>query len=284
MAGPLLVVDAPSMLFRAFYALPKTITGRRRAAGERAARHREPDPARGRDAPAARRRPLLRAGRRRLPGRALPGYHAERGPRCRRSCAPQFDRRAARSSAPSAGRSPTTSSLEADDLLGTFARPRPRPGGRALLLTGDRDMFQCAADAVTVLYVQHRRQGGRAGRPGRGRGALRHRARAGPRLHRPARRPLRRAARARRASGEKTAAELLREHGSLEASSTRRSAIARPKLRTALIEPARGAARVQRHRDAARRRRRPAARTRTPTGKAPPRPRSNWACGNSPSD
>ncbi|HEY5333054.1 MAG TPA: hypothetical protein VIJ21_05845, partial [Solirubrobacterales bacterium] len=27
MAGPLLVVDAPSMLFRAFYALPKTITG-----------------------------------------------------------------------------------------------------------------------------------------------------------------------------------------------------------------------------------------------------------------
>jgi 5'-3' exonuclease len=26
-AGPLLVVDAPSMLFRAFYALPKTITG-----------------------------------------------------------------------------------------------------------------------------------------------------------------------------------------------------------------------------------------------------------------
>src|ERR1700749_834356 len=27
MPGPLLVVDAPSMLFRAFYALPKTITG-----------------------------------------------------------------------------------------------------------------------------------------------------------------------------------------------------------------------------------------------------------------
>ena len=27
MAGPLLVVDAPSMMFRAFYALPKTITG-----------------------------------------------------------------------------------------------------------------------------------------------------------------------------------------------------------------------------------------------------------------
>ena len=44
-------------------------------------------------------------------------------------------------------------SLEADDLLGTYAQLETKAGGRALLLTGDRDMFQCASDSVTVLYV-----------------------------------------------------------------------------------------------------------------------------------
>ncbi len=44
--------------------------------------------------------------------------------------------------------------LEADDLLYTLASAERRAGGRALLLTGDRDMFQCAQEDVTVLYLR----------------------------------------------------------------------------------------------------------------------------------
>src|SRR4051794_13635730 len=45
-------------------------------------------------------------------------------------------------------------SLEADDLLGTYARLEEAADGRALLMTGDRDMFQCASERTTVLYVR----------------------------------------------------------------------------------------------------------------------------------
>ena len=39
----------------------------------------------------------------------------------------------------------TSDDLEADDLLGTYARREAEAGGHALLMTGDRDMYQCAA-------------------------------------------------------------------------------------------------------------------------------------------
>ncbi|MEA2178048.1 MAG: hypothetical protein QOG77_1345 [Solirubrobacteraceae bacterium] len=42
--------------------------------------------------------------------------------------------------------------LEADDLLGTLATLESEAGGDALLFTGDRDMFQCASDRVTILF------------------------------------------------------------------------------------------------------------------------------------
>ena len=45
-------------------------------------------------------------------------------------------------------------SLEADDLLGTYARLEAEAGGRALVMTGDRDMFQCVGERVTMLYVR----------------------------------------------------------------------------------------------------------------------------------
>ena len=51
--------------------------------------------------------------------------------------------------------------LEADDLLGALARVESEAGGHALLFTGDRDMFQCAGERVTVLYP--RTGGGRQG-------------------------------------------------------------------------------------------------------------------------
>src|SRR6185295_11031042 len=42
--------------------------------------------------------------------------------------------------------------LEADDLLGGLAEAETKAGGQALLFTGDRDMFQCVSDDVTVLW------------------------------------------------------------------------------------------------------------------------------------
>jgi len=50
--------------------------------------------------------------------------------------------------------------LEADDLLGAYARRETEAGGRTLVMTGDRDMFQCAGDSVDILYV---RTGGKQG-------------------------------------------------------------------------------------------------------------------------
>ncbi|HYI80418.1 MAG TPA: 5'-3' exonuclease [Thermoleophilaceae bacterium] len=46
-----------------------------------------------------------------------------------------------------------TDELEADDLLGAHARVEEQAGGEALILTGDRDLFQCATDATRVLLL-----------------------------------------------------------------------------------------------------------------------------------
>ena len=44
--------------------------------------------------------------------------------------------------------------LEADDLLGSLAAVETDAGGEALILTGDRDMYQCVSDRVSVLYLK----------------------------------------------------------------------------------------------------------------------------------
>jgi DNA polymerase-1 len=44
--------------------------------------------------------------------------------------------------------------FEADDLLGSYAATESEAGGETLILTGDRDMFQCVGDQVKVLYVR----------------------------------------------------------------------------------------------------------------------------------
>ena len=41
--------------------------------------------------------------------------------------------------------------LEADDAMGSYARVEAQAGGRALLLTADRDLYQCVEDNVAVL-------------------------------------------------------------------------------------------------------------------------------------
>jgi 5'-3' exonuclease len=127
-------------------------------------------------------------------------------------------------------------SLEADDLLGSYARLEAEAGGRALLLTGDRDMFQCVGERVTVLYV---RTGGKAGAEEVTAEEVRRRYGVPPELV-----PDFIALRGdpsdglpgAKGVGEKTAAELLRRHGSLEAVLDNALRETRPRLRTALID------------------------------------------------
>jgi 5'-3' exonuclease len=149
-APPLLAVDAPSLLYRAFYALPKTITddkgtpvnallgvsnlvlqaveryGPRAVVlcfGEEAAHYRV---------------------------ELYPSYHADRID-MPDELVPQWNDAADFFGAFdwTVLRHPT---LEADDLLGALADVETAAGGQALLFTGDRDMFQCVSDSVTVLW------------------------------------------------------------------------------------------------------------------------------------
>jgi DNA polymerase-1 len=213
MTAPLLAVDAPSLLYRAFFALPKSIAG--------------PD-GQPVNALLGTANLILQAVERHQPRAVVlcfgaeaahyrvalyPAYHADR-PEMPPELAGQW------ADAPAFfGAFGWTvlrdEELEADDLLGSLATVEERAGGRALLFTGDRDMFQCVSERVTVLF------------PGGGRGEP---AIIGPAEVRerygiePAQVPDFIALRGdpsdglpgARGIGEKTAAELLREHGSLE--------------------------------------------------------------------
>ncbi|MFI5122394.1 MAG: 5'-3' exonuclease H3TH domain-containing protein [Vicinamibacteria bacterium] len=232
MTAPLLVVDLPSMLYRAFYALPDSIKGADgtpvnallgsanlilQAVGDH--KPRAVVLCMGPDAAAYR-------------VELYSGYHAER-PEMPEGLVGQW------ADAPAffeafgwkvAGHD----SLEADDLLGSFARLEAEAGGRALLMTGDRDMFQCASDAVTVLYVSTGKgmQEVTPEEVGRRYGvapelvpdfiALR----GDPSDGLPGAKGV----------GEKTAAELLGRHGSLEGVLEAAIGETRPKLRASLLD------------------------------------------------
>ncbi|MDQ3608882.1 MAG: 5'-3' exonuclease [Actinomycetota bacterium] len=153
MAGdtaPLLAVDAPSLLYRAFFALPASITD---PAGQpvnallgtanlilfAVERHAPRAVVLCFGAEAARYRVEL-----------FPPYHADR-PSMPDELVAQWKDAPAFFSA-FGWASLDAGDLEADDLLGSLARAETGAGGRALLFTGDRDMFQCAGEGVTVLY------------------------------------------------------------------------------------------------------------------------------------
>ena len=146
---------------------------------------------------------------------AFPGYHSERPP-VPDELVHQFADCAAFFSA-FGWLIATHDELEADDLLGSYARAEAEAGGAALVLTGDRDMFQCAGERVKVLYV---RTGGRQGAEVVDAAEVRRRYGIPPSLV-----PDFIALRGdpsdgipgARGIGEKTAADLLKRHGSLEA-------------------------------------------------------------------
>src|SRR5579875_640719 len=142
--APLLAVDAPFLLYRSFYALPDSITGEEQRPvnallGAANALLRLAADCRPRaivlcfGAEAATYRVSL-----------YPPYHAAR-PALPDALSWQFERAEA-----FFGRfgwkSLSHGELEADDLLGSLAQVERRAGGSTLILTGDRDMFQCVGE------------------------------------------------------------------------------------------------------------------------------------------
>jgi DNA polymerase-1 len=232
--APLLAVDAPSMLFRAFYALPSKIVGpdgrpvnALLGAANLVLREVELHEPRavvlcfGPDAAAYR-------------TELYPAYHAEREEAMPDELPHQF------ADAPAffgafGWTVATGDELEADDLLGTYAKLEAAAGGRALLLTGDRDMYQCASESTTVLYTRTGAKGAEEVGPAE----VRERYGIDPELV-----PDFIALRGDPADGlpgakgvgPKTAAELLRQHGSLEAILDNAIRERRPALRGALVE------------------------------------------------
>ena len=125
--------------------------------------------------------------------------------------------------------------LEADDLLGSYARREADGGGQVLVMTGDRDMFQCAGESVSVLYVRTGARGAELIGPEE----VRRRYGVPPELV-----PDFIALRGdpsdgipgAKGIGEKTAAELLHRHGSLEAALEGALRESKPSVRAALLE------------------------------------------------
>jgi 5'-3' exonuclease len=213
-AGPLLVVDAPSLLFRAFYALPDTITGKdgqpvNALLGTANLILREVEQYEPRAV-------VLCFGPDAADYRVelFDGYHADR-PDLPDTLAPQFAD--SRDFFEAFGWTVAASdSFEADDLLGSYATRETEAGGRTLVMTGDRDMFQCAGDRVQILYVS---TGGKQGAELVDAAEVKRRYGVPPELV-----PDFIALRGdpsdgipgAKGIGEKTAAELLERHGSLE--------------------------------------------------------------------
>jgi 5'-3' exonuclease len=150
--GPLLAIDAPYVLYRSFFALPDSITDGDdhpvnallgavnvilRIVAE--VRPRAVVVCFGADAAVYR-------------VELYPDYHAERPP-VPDALAWQFERAPGLFGA-FGWETVGTEDLEADDLLGSLAAAEVAAGGRALIMTGDRDMFQCAGEHVSVILLK----------------------------------------------------------------------------------------------------------------------------------
>jgi 5'-3' exonuclease len=244
MPGPLLAVDGPFLLYRSFFALPDSIKG----SGGRSV-----------NALLGAVNVLLRIAADRGP-RAIvicfgaeaadyrtelfPASHADRPP-VPDALAWQFEQ-APKLFAAFAWSSETSRDLEADDLLGSFAAVETAAGGRTLIVTGDRDMYQCVSDRVTMLMLKSGIKGFEELDPAE----VEHRygippalvtdfiaLRGDPSDGLPGAPGI----------GPKTAAELLERHGSLEAAIAG-AAAERPRIAAALTE---SAAQLRAYRDIA---------------------------------
>jgi 5'-3' exonuclease len=149
MSQPLLAIDGPAVLYRAYFALPKSITdddghsvnALLGSVNQTLWCIEKYDPRAvvwcfGAEAAAYR-------------VESYPAYHADRPP-MEDKLEWQWER--APELYEALGWSLLSNDdLEADDLLHSLAAVETEAGGRTLILTGDRDMFQCASDTVSVL-------------------------------------------------------------------------------------------------------------------------------------
>ena len=155
MAAPLLIADVPWLLYRSFFALPKSILGSdgqpvNALLGTVNAILTFYDarlPARGPDGVVA----CMGAEQADYRVRAYPAYHAHRDP-MPAALAAQWAR------APELLESfgwtfASSDELEADDVMFSYAQAEQRRGGRALLLTGDRDLYGAVGERVAVVEL-----------------------------------------------------------------------------------------------------------------------------------
>jgi DNA polymerase-1 len=155
-AGALLIADVPWLLYRSYFALPKSIVD---------ARGRPVNALLGTvnailsvvDVRPAQRRPrgvvaCMGAEQAGYRIRLYPPYHAHRDP-MPPELAAQWEQAPALLA--SLGWTFSTSDdLEADDVMFSFARVEEEAGGRALLMTGDRDLFGAVSERVAVAELR----------------------------------------------------------------------------------------------------------------------------------
>jgi len=155
--APLIVVDAPHLLYRGFFALPDSIKGADGmpvnallgSANQTLYCVERYHP----------RAVIMCFGQEAADYRveAFPAYHAARPP-MPEPLAAQWER--APDFYEALGWTVMTSpDLEADDLMHSLCVAETQAGGRSYILTGDRDMFQCASDTVRVLMQRARQEG-----------------------------------------------------------------------------------------------------------------------------
>ena len=157
MTGPLLLCDSPGLLYRGFFSVPDSVKGTEgRPVNALLGSVNQALWCVEKYAPRA---VVMCFGQESADYRveAYPDYHAAR-PEMPDDLAWQWER------APELYRAlgwlvESHEALEADDLMGAYAALETESGGRTLILTADRDMFQCVSDTVTVLQQKARQQG-----------------------------------------------------------------------------------------------------------------------------
>ena len=148
--APLLIADVPWLLYRAFFSLPKSIKGNGRPVNALLGTVNallsaiEARPPRAVVACFGAEQAAYRVN-------LYPPYHAHRDP-MPPELAEQWTR------APALLESfgwtiADAQDLEADDAMGSFAHAEARSGGRALLLTADRDLYQAVDQHTAVLEI-----------------------------------------------------------------------------------------------------------------------------------
>ena len=254
MPAPLLIADVPWLLYRSYFALPKSIVGSdgqpvnallgtvNAILGFYDARL----PARGPDGVVA----CMGAEQADYRVRLYPPYHAHRDPMPPELAAQWLQAPALLESL--GWTYATSAELEADDVMFSHARAEEERGGRALLLTGDRDLYGAVSERIAVAELL---KGGKHGEIGPAQVRERYGVdpeqvpdfialRGDPSDGLPGAPGI----------GAKTAAELLRAHGSLDAllsaagadahaddadaAAVRASRVMRPRVAAALCENA----------------------------------------------